>query len=187
MIWINGLTGRCVLPRRPRFGAKPLDAVKREHIKATINELIGKELSRNTIRNALCVIRGIYSQAIEDGVMDSNPATRLGRFTRAARTAATKGVALIPMEVREFLDAAKDICPNYHPLFLMAVRAGLRRGELVSVQWGDLQLGKDENDPNRFIFVQHNYVRREHTNTKSKKARRVDISKDLRKASIATR
>jgi integrase len=55
------------------------------------------------------------------------------------------------------------------------------------VRWGDLQFGKDENDPNRFILVQHNYVRREHTNTKSKKARRVDMSKDLRKAFIALR
>src|ERR1019366_6065018 len=70
---------------------------------------------------------------------------------------------------------------------LLRSRAGLRRGELVSVRWGDLQFGKDENDPNRFILVQHNYVRREHTNTKSKKARRVDMSKDLRRAFIALR
>ena len=33
--------------------------------------------------------------------------------------------------------------------------------------------------PFRFIVVQHNYVRREHT-TKSKKARRVDLSRELR-------
>lgn len=38
----------------------------------------------------------------------------------------------------------------------MALRAGLRRGELVAVQWGDLQFGKNEQDANRFIVVQHN-------------------------------
>ena len=69
----------------------------------------------------------------------------------------------------------------------MALRAGLRRGELVAVQWGDIQFGKDEQDANRFIVVRHNYVRREHTTTKSKKSRRVDMSRELRRTLIALR
>ena len=69
----------------------------------------------------------------------------------------------------------------------MALRAGLRRGELVAVQWGDIQFGKDEQDANRFIVVQHNYVRREHTTTKSKKSRRVDLSRELRRVLIELR
>jgi integrase len=87
----------------------------------------------------------------------------------------------------QFLQAAKEICPEYHPLFLMALRAGLRRGELVAVQWGDIQFGKDEQDANRFIVVEHNYVRREHTTTKSKKSRRVDMSRELRRVLIELR
>ena len=39
---------------------------------------------------------------------------------------------------------------------------------------------RDEHDGNRFVIVQHNYVRREHTTTKSKKSRRVDLSRELR-------
>jgi integrase len=70
---------------------------------------------------------------------------------------------------------------------LTALRAGLRRGELVALQWGDIQFGRDEDDPNRFIVVQHNYVRREHTTTKSKKSRRVDLSRDLRRSLIEVR
>jgi integrase len=80
-----------------------------------------------------------------------------------------------------------EISSEYYPLFLLAVRTGLRRGELVSVRWGDFQFGRHENDPNRFILVQHNYARREHTTTKSKKSRRVDMSKDLRRALIELR
>src|SRR6202162_1706270 len=41
--------------------------------------------------------------------------------------------------------------------------------------------------PNRFIVVQHNYVHREHTTTKSKKSRRVDMSRELRRALIEIR
>ena len=172
---------------RPKFGAKRLAEIKRDDIKALINDLIGKGLSRNTIRNALCVIRGLFNQAIESGILESNPAARLGRFTRLAKTPDAKGVALTIGEVHQFLSASKEICPAYHPLFLTAVRAGLRRGELVALQFGDCQFGKDENDPNRFILVRHNYVRREHTSTKSKKSRRVDMSRELRRALLELR
>src|SRR5437016_6013198 len=97
------------------------------------------------------------------------------------------GVALTPAEVEDFLDATRDVCSEYYALFLAALRAGLRRGELVALQWGDIQFGKDATDPNRFILVQHNYVHREHTTTKSKKSRRVDLSRELRSVLIELR
>jgi integrase len=172
---------------RPRFGKRRLDEVKRDDIKAMVNDLIALDLSRNTIRNALCVIRGMFNQAIEAGKLESNPAARLGRFTRTAKDAETKGTALTAKEAHEFLEAAKIVCPEYYPLFLTALRAGLRRGELVALQWGDIQFGRDDDDSNRFIVVQHNYVRREHTTTKSKKSRRVDLSRDLRKSLLEVR
>jgi len=172
---------------RPRFGSKRLDQIRRDDIKLMIGELISEELSRNTIRNALCVIRGIFNQAIESGLLDANPAARLGRFTRTARTAEAKGVALTTAEVQAFLGAAREVCEEYHPLFLTALRTGLRRGELVALQWGDIQFGNGESDPNRFILVRHNYVRREHTTTKSNKSRRVDLSRELRSVLIKLR
>jgi integrase len=171
---------------RPRFGKKLLSEIRRDDIKVLINDLISKDLSRNTIRNALCVIRGLFNYAIEEGLVESNPAARLGRFTRSAKTPQSKGTALTTAEVKQFLKAAEEICPAYYPLFLMAVRAGLRRGELVAVQWGDVQLGGDR-DSQRFIVVQHNYVRREHTTTKSKKSRRVDLSRGLRRVLLELR
>ena len=172
---------------RPRFGAKRLDEIRRDDIKAMINDLIAKELSRNTIRNALCPIRGMFNYAIEDGTLESNPAARLGRFTRTARAEETKGIALTAAEAYQFLEAAKLVCSDYYALFLTALRAGLRRGELVALQWGDIQLGRDEQDNNRFILVRHNYVRREHTTTKSKKTRRVDLSRELRRVLVEIR
>ncbi len=172
---------------RPRFGKKRMSDIKRDDIKALINDLIGKDLSRNTIRNALCVVRGLFNYAIEEGLIESNPAARLGRFARSAKTPDTKGTSLTAVEVVEFLKAAEEICPDYRPLLLMALRAGLRRGELVAVQWGDVQLGATEDDSERFILVRHNYVRREHTTTKSKKSRRVDLSRELRRVLLELR
>ena len=63
------------------------------------------------------------------------PAARLGRFTRTAKVAETKGTALTAIEVQAFLNAAREICEDYYPLFLTAFRAGLRSGELVALRW----------------------------------------------------
>jgi len=172
---------------RPRFSARQLSGIKRDDIKKLISDMIDKELSRCTVRNAISVLRGIFNQAIEDGLLEANPAVRLGRFTRAAKTTVVKGIALTTDEVIKFLQAANEVCPRYEALFLLAVRAGLRRGELVALQWGDIEFGRNDRDSNRFILVQHNYVRREHTSTKSRKPRRVDMSRELRHALIELR
>ena len=177
----NGYQGVLRQYLRPKFGFKHLDEINRQDVKSLISDLIAKDLSRSTIRNAVSVLRGILNQAIEDGLLDSNPAVNLGRFTRSAKATEIKGIALTPEEVDKFLKAAQEICPEYYPLFLVAVRAGLRRGELVDLRWGDIHFGRNAHDPNRFILVQHNYVRREHTTTKSHKQRRVDMSRELRR------
>jgi integrase len=151
-----------------------------------IAEMIEKELSRGTIKNAIAVIRRMFNEAIESGIVQTNPAAKLGRFTKAAHSSEKKGVALTPAEARTFLETAKEVCPEYYALFMTALRAGLRRGELVALQFGDLNFGTEEPG-SRFILVQHNYVRREHTTTKSRKSRRVDMSRELRRALMEIR
>jgi integrase len=172
---------------RPRFASMRLNDIKRNDIKGMISDLVAKELARSTVRNALSILRGIFNHAIEEDILESNPAANLGRYTRTAKTSEVKGVALTKDEVEKFLSASKRICPEYHPLFLLAARAGLRRGELVAIRWGDIEFAKNENERNRFLLVQHNYVRREHTTTKSKKTRRVDMSRELRRVLIKMR
>ncbi len=173
---VDGYEGVLRLYLRPTFAPQRLNEIKREQIKGLISDMVAKGLARSTVRNTVSVLRSIFNDAIEDRVIESNPAVRLGRFTRAAKTTGAKGVALTPVEIKQFLNAANQLCPQYWALFLLAVRAGLRRGELVALQWGDIEFGKNKLDENRFIVVQHNYVRRKHTSTKSRKARRVDMS-----------
>src|SRR6185436_11089379 len=47
--------------------------------------------------------------------------------------------------------------------------------------------GNSEDDPNRFILVRHNYVARQFTTPKSKRSRRVDLSKHLRRTLLELR
>jgi hypothetical protein len=54
----------------------------------------------------------------------------LGKVTpgQTPRAGETKGIALTSKEAQQFPEAAKTVCVEYYPLFLTALRAGLRRG-----------------------------------------------------------
>ncbi len=75
-------------------------------------------------------------------------------------------------------------------LILTAVRAGLREGEIAAMQWGDIQFGKGEDDIDRYILVRRNYDRRwskKMLTPKSRKPRRVDMSRELRRTLMRLR
>ena len=128
----------------PRFGDVPLDQITREQIKDFLGELaLQGKLSRNTLRNTLCTIRVILNHAVEDGLIVRNPATGLGRFTKSEKPK-FQAVALTREEAEHFLEAAQEVEPEFYPLFLTALRAGLWRGELVALRFGDIQFGEDE-------------------------------------------
>jgi len=76
---------------RPWFGPKRLDEIRRDDIKLMISELISKELSRNTIRNAfMCYSRDVqsgnrvWSAGIESGGSSRtlHPHSKDGRHER---------------------------------------------------------------------------------------------------------
>jgi hypothetical protein len=90
----------------PTFGTKRLDAITRDSIKHFSSELVAKEktprkkakasagertrqpitpepiekLSRNSVRLILATLRVILAHALEDGIIQSNPAAALGRL-----------------------------------------------------------------------------------------------------------
>jgi integrase len=97
--------------------------------------------------------------------------------------------ALTPEEAHRLLEPAKDFCPNRYPLFLTALRAGLREGELAALRWGDVQFGASGDDSNRYVLVQRNYDPRSgrFLTPKSNKPRRVDLSRELRRVLLELR
>jgi integrase len=174
----------------PEFGAMELPAIRRDQIKGWLSGLAAREdedgdrLARNTIRLALSSIRGLLSHAVEDGLVPGNPADKLGKFIRAGKPD-RKAEAMTRTEADAFLAASKEVSPDYYELFLIAIRCGLRQGELIALRWSDVQLGTDDEDPNRFLLVSRNHYRKTFTTTKSNKPRRVDLSKLCRRALLA--
>src|SRR5262249_3970220 len=122
----------------PHFGDKNLSAITRDDIKnflASLSE--NEEHSRNTVRLIITALRAVLTAAIEDKLIDSNPASRVGKFNKKEKGEA-KAQAMTAAEASRFLDACVEVCPDYHGLFFTALRAGLRKGELIALQWGDV-------------------------------------------------
>jgi integrase len=165
----------------PTFGRCRLDEIRRDAVKRWITDLTTRGLARNTVRLAVASIRSVLNIAIEDGLINSNPAQRLGRLIKAEKPE-RQATALTYDEVTCLLDATKRFCPKHYPFLLTALRAGLREGELVALKWGDVQFGGGADDANRYVLVQRAYDSRtrKFLTTKSKKPRRVDMSKELR-------
>src|SRR5205823_13318002 len=94
-------------------------------------------------------------------------------------------------EVERVVAKAKDRLElRHYALILTALRAGLREGEIAGLRWGDLQFGDSETGSDRFILLQRTYDRRwskRMLTPKSKKSRRVDMSRELRRVLLELR
>ena len=170
----------------PRFGELKLTAITRDDVKSFAADLNARGLARNTIRLAVAALRVVLSAAVEDGILSANPAAKMGRFVQSHKTE-HQAQAMAPHEVERFLEAAKEYCPTYYPLFLIALRGGLRQGEILALKWGDFQFGQGELDLNRYIVVQRRWYRGRFSTPKGNKSRRVDISRELRRVLLDLR
>lgn len=117
--------------------------------------------------------------AVEDGLIPMNPASKVGEYAKSAKPA-HEASAMTRDEAERFLSSVDEVCPEWKPFFLTALRTGLRKGELIALKWGDIQFGENADDPSRYILVQRNWSHGCFTTPKSKKSRRVDLSKQLR-------
>src|SRR5262249_45525155 len=76
-------------------------------------------------------------------------------------------------ELAQFLIHTKVVAPTLYPLFLCAARTGLRQGELLALQWEDVNL------VGRFLEVRRNFTHGRLTTPKSGEPRQVDLSREL--------
>src|SRR5215471_8600950 len=174
----------------PRFGSAALDTIARSEVKQFVSELRSRGFAKNTIRLAITTLRALLGAAVEDGLLERNPAQGLGRFVKSEK-AVCEATSLKPGEVERLLRAATgQLELSDYALILTAVRSGLREGELAGLRWGDIQFGEREDDPERYLLVQRNYDRRwsrTMLTPKSRKPRRVDMSRELRRVPLQLR
>jgi integrase len=107
---------------------------------------------------------------MEDGLVTFNPAARLGRLLRGHQDRRAHIQTSHASESTGIATNAEEHYKVLYPVLLCAVRAGLRLGELIGLQWGDVDFY------GRFIEVLRDGSG---TTTKSHKIRRVQMSQQL--------
>ena len=72
---------------------------------------------------------------MEDHFLDSNPASRVGKFARR-EPREQEAAAMTRAEAEGFLLAVQDVYPDWYLFLLTALRAGLWGGELIALRFG---------------------------------------------------
>jgi integrase len=109
---------------------------------------------------------------VDNEIIPANPAHSLRKILKRKDHRTTMD-PLTADELRTLLDTVRDQYEEHYPLFLLLARTGMRIGEALALQWGDIDFS------GRFINVSRSLVRGRISTPKSGKSRRVDMSQQL--------
>jgi integrase len=153
----------------PSLGHLPLDKITTERVAKLSAGLA--EFSRKTLANVLATLAKLLRTAVDWDVLSAMPCKI--KIPKAARTPPT----FYEQDVmRCLIKAAAAIDARTHALVLLGLHAGLRRGEILGLEWSDVNLAR------RQIVIRRNAISRYVDTPKSGHGRVIDLSAQLTSA-----
>src|SRR5262249_47837214 len=122
----------------PTFGALPLKEITRTALKDFFSRLTRQGLRRSTVQNVLAPMRRILQEAVEEGRLTVNPAAGLGRSVLPRNERPFEGKVYTPEQVQHLLEVCMTKWPKRYPVLLCLVQTGIRLGEVLGLEWSDL-------------------------------------------------
>ena len=151
----------------PFFGNRRLDEIDGRAIEAFKGDRRAVGLNNGTINTHLTVLHKMMRTAQEWGRLGDVPRVRLLPYEQGDFD------WLRPAEAGALLDAAEGMGGRWYTLFLLALRTGMRRGEIFALHWREVDFDA------RQITVKHTEWRGGVVSTKSGKVRVVPMAADL--------
>ena len=126
----------------PALGHLRLDKITARHIQQFINDLAingknkktGKPLSRKTVVHHLSFISDVFSYAVRMGMLIDNPCRRV--FVPKGEKKEKEIYTL--EEVHKLFELLETAPLKYRTFFTLAIYSGFRRGELLGLEWKDI-------------------------------------------------
>lgn len=126
----------------PAIGHLRLDKITGRHVQQFINELAlngksmktGKPLSRKTAIHHLSFISDVFSYAVKMDMLSENPCRKV-----TVPKGEKKEKEIYTLEEIEVLFRLLETAPlKYRTFFTLAIYSGFRRGELLGLEWKDI-------------------------------------------------
>lgn len=135
----------------PLVGDKPLNAITTEDVQKVKSALSG--WSAETVNNVLTVLSMAPKTAVEWGVIDRVPCSI--KLLRAPKSvAAFHDFA----DFEKLVEAAKADGATAHLIVLLGGEAGLRCGEIMALEWRDVDLANRQISIARSQWKAHNHA-----------------------------
>ena len=120
----------------PRIGGIALSRLTPMHVQSLLTSLENEGVSSRGRQMAYDRLRRALNQAVQWGLVPRNVCDAVTR-PRAQRPTMR---VLTPEQVSVLLAAARE--DRFHALYVLAVTTGLRQGELLGLQWADIDLDR---------------------------------------------
>ncbi len=120
----------------PYFGDRKLRNISTEDIEVFKAHLMTQDISAATVGKHLCTLKMMLKTAMQWQYLSTNPA----QFVKRPLHTKPEASFLLPGEVEQLI-AATDT--RYYCLMLTACMTGVRQGELLGLQWGDIDFANN--------------------------------------------
>lgn len=114
----------------PAFGDQNLRLISPEDVEHFKARALASSVGPGTTNTLLKVLRGLFSCAVRWGYCERNPCAGVRMLATEDRMS-----FWTREEAARFLDA---VHPKWHAIFATALLTGLRRGELLGLEWSDI-------------------------------------------------
>jgi integrase len=180
--WLSGQVKTTVSPRThelydyiahkhliPAFGNVPLCQLKPQRIQSLYADKLTEGLSARTVQLQHVCLHKALDNAVRIGLIPRNPCDSVDqpRIERRAMKTMTED------NITQFLNEARKT--DYYALFFLLLFTGMRRGEALSLRWGDIDLKGAQLSINRNMQCIKGKISYKSPKTASSR-RRLDLS-----------
>ena len=119
------------------FNELKINRITTANVEKFITSCQTKEMHLLTLRKILVSLGQIFSYAVRHKYLDHNPLANAERPKNQGAVKEKKIRILTPDEINAFLDSTVTN-QKYYTLFRLAIMSGARQGELLGLQWSDI-------------------------------------------------
>ncbi|MGB3713862.1 MAG: site-specific integrase [Candidatus Promineifilaceae bacterium] len=119
---------------RPEIGRVRLANLRPAHLQSLYSSKLNSGLSKRTVQYIHAILRRSLNEALRSGLIIRNPTDAV----TPPRPTKKPPQTLSADEVNVFLKSVED--HHWYPIYLLAITTGMRKGEILGMQWEDVDL-----------------------------------------------